>query len=223
MTGKLTIAIDGPAGAGKSTVAKKTARRLGLLYLDTGAMYRALTLKVIRDKTAHSDIEKIIEIASNCQIDFADGGKRTILDGEDVSEKIRTPEVDVAISDIVKIPQVRNVMVEKQRQIGKSKGIVAEGRDITTVVFPNADLKIYLTASVETRARRRYDELQAKGMDVDFDEIARQIERRDQKDRERKHGPLKIADDAIVIDSSDLSADEVVEKIDAFIAVHRQL
>jgi len=209
----LTIAIDGPAGAGKSTVAKRAAQRLDLLYLDTGAMYRALTLKIIRDKIDRSDIDKIIEIASNCQIDFADGGKTTILDGENVSEKIRTPEVDVAISDIVKIPDVRNVMVKKQRQIGKGRGLVAEGRDITTVVFPNAGLKIYLTASVETRAQRRHDELKAKGIDISFDELVQQIKLRDQKDKEREHGPLKKADDATVIDSANLTVEEVVEQI----------
>lgn len=213
MSQRLTIAIDGPAGAGKSTVSKLIAQRLGLLYLDTGAMYRALTLKVIRNKINLLDIDKIVELTCNCQIDFANSGKRTILDGEDVSEEIRTPEVEVAISDIVKIPDVRKVMVEKQRQIAKSREIVAEGRDITTVVFPNADLKIYLAASVETRAQRRYDELRAKGIDISFDKTTQQIKRRDQKDTGREHGPLKKADDAIIIDSTDLTVEEVVEKI----------
>lgn len=213
MNRKLTIAIDGPAGAGKSTASKLLAQRVGLLYLDTGAMYRALTLKIVRNKVISSDTDKIIELARNSRITFANGGRQTILDGEDVSEEIREPEVEVAISEIVKIPEVRKVMVKKQRQIAKDKGVVAEGRDITTVVFPNADLKIYLTASVETRAKRRYAELRAKGIEMGFDEITQQIKRRDQEDKRREHGPLRKADDAVIIDSKDLTVDEVVEKI----------
>jgi len=209
----LIIAIDGPAGAGKSTVSKRVAQKLNFLYLDTGAMYRALTLKVIRKKFDFSDSEKILETARNSQIDFADNGKRTILDGEDVSELIRQTEIDEAISDIVKNPEARKIMVKKQRQFAKEQSLVAEGRDITTVVFPNADLKIFLTASVEIRAKRRYEEFMSKGIDVSFDEITEQIKQRDRKDSNRKHAPLKIADEAIVIDSTPLTIDQVVGKI----------
>lgn len=213
MNNKLTIAIDGPAGAGKSTVSKLVAQRLCLLYLDTGAMYRALTLKVVRNNIELSDTEEIIEIARNCKISFANGGKITLFDGEDVSEEIRSTEVENTISDVVKIPEVRNIMVKKQREIAQNRGIVAEGRDITTVVFPNAELKIYLTASVKTRAKRRYEELKEKGRDVNFDEIVQQIKRRDRKDREREYAPLKKADDAVLIDSTDMTPEEVVERI----------
>jgi len=207
------IAIDGPAGAGKSTVAKKLAERLGLLYLDTGAMYRALTLKAIELGVKPEEEEKLIKLASQTRIEFDPTGRRIFMDGKEVTDRIRSPEVDKVISDYVKIPGLRRVMVQKQRELGKEGGVVAEGRDIGTVVFPDADLKIYLDASPQVRALRRWRELKAKGIEISLDEIERDIIARDLKDSTRKVAPLKPAPDAIRLDTSDMSVDQVVEEI----------
>ncbi|MCD6506236.1 (d)CMP kinase [Candidatus Poribacteria bacterium] len=207
------IAIDGPAGAGKSTVAKKLAERLGLLYLDTGAMYRALTLKAIELGVKPEEEEKLIKLASQTRIEFDPTGRRIFMDGREVTDRIRSPEVDKVISDYVKIPGLRRVMVQKQRELGKEGGVVAEGRDIGTVVFPDADLKIYLDASPRVRAIRRWRELKAKGIEISLDEIERDIIARDLKDSTRKVAPLKPAPDAIRLDTSDMSVDQVVEEI----------
>jgi len=213
MRSRPVIAIDGPAGAGKSTVAKELAKKLRLLYLDTGAMYRALTLKAIELGVKPEEEEKLARLASETRIEFDPTGGRIFMDGEEVTDRIRSPEVDKVISDYVKIPELRRVMVQKQRELGKEGGVVAEGRDIGTVVFPEADLKIYLDASPRVRALRRWRELKAKGVEIDLEEIERDIIARDLKDSTRKVAPLKPAPDAIRLDTSDMSVDQVVERI----------
>lgn len=207
------ITIDGPAGAGKSTVAREIARRLGLLYLDTGAMYRAVTLKALRLGLTPQDEEKIAQMARETDISFGENGRRVFLDGEEVTEEIRTPQIDKVISDYVKIPSLRRVMVERQREIGRKGGVVAEGRDMGTVVFPEADLKIYLDASPSVRAERRWRELRERGIEADLEEIRQDMMERDFKDAARREGPLKPALDAVIIDTSDLTVEQVVQRI----------
>lgn len=213
MRSRPIITIDGPAGAGKSTVAKEIAERLGLLYLDTGAMYRAVTLKALRLGLTPQDEEEIARMAQETDISFGENGRRVFLDGEDVTEKIRTPEIDKVISDYVKIPSLRRVMVERQREMGRKGGVVAEGRDMGTVVFPEADLKIYLDASPSVRAKRRWRELRERGIEADLEEIERDMMERDLKDATRREGPLKPALDAVIIDTSDMTVEQVVQRI----------
>ena len=212
---KLIIAVDGPAGSGKSTTAKQLAQRLNYLYLDTGAMYRAFTLKVLRKKIDSNDSDTLAKLAAQTEIKLIPNasGIRVYLDGEDVTDLIRTPEIDRAISKVSRVKAVRDRMVTLQRKIGESGGIVAEGRDIGTVVFPNADVKIFLVASPEERARRRKEELQAKGMNILLEEVLQDIKRRDEIDSTREISPLKKAGDAIEVDTTDLSIDEQVDRI----------
>ncbi len=212
---KLIIAVDGPAGSGKSTTAKQLAQRLNYLYLDTGAMYRAFTLKVLRKKIDSDDSDTLAKLAAQTEIKLIPNasGIRVYLDGEDVTDLIRTPEIDRAISKVSRVKAVRDRMVTLQRKIGESGGIVAEGRDIGTVVFPNADVKIFLVASPEERARRRKEELQAKGMNILLEEVLQDIKRRDEIDSTREISPLKKAGDAIEVDTTDLSIDEQVDRI----------
>lgn len=208
---RLTVAIDGPAGSGKSTVTRRVAEQLDCLYLDSGAMYRAVTLQSIRTGVAPTNIPGLIRLVQTCQIDFADNGKIALLNGEDVSDAIRTPEINRVVSDISKIPELRQEIVKQQRRIGENSSIVAEGRDVTTVVFPNADHKFYLTASVEERARRRFAELKAKGIDCTLEGIQKEICARDTKDCSREHSPLRTAEDAIFVNSTDMTIDQVVD------------
>jgi len=212
---KLIIAVDGPAGSGKSTTARQLAQKLGYLYLDTGAMYRAFTLKVLREKVDPDNLEALEKLAEQTEIKLVPdaSGIRVYLDGEDVTDLIRTPEIDRVISKVSRVKVVRERMVTLQRKIGKDGGIVAEGRDIGTVVFPNADVKIYLIASPQERARRRLKELQAKGVAISFEEVLADIQRRDKIDSTREISPLKKAADAIEVDTTNLSIDEQVEKI----------
>jgi cytidylate kinase len=212
---RLIIAIDGPSGAGKSTVAKALARRLGYTYIDTGAMYRAVALKAKRGAVLLENEEDVYRWASSFHIAFVEEGDRTrvLCDGEDVTEAIRSPEVSLLASDISKRKGVREALVGMQRELGKQGGIVLEGRDIGTVVFPKAEIKFYLDADAEERARRRYDELIEKQMKVDFEQIHKEVSRRDENDMTRTHSPLRMAEDAIRIDSTDLSAEEVVEEM----------
>lgn len=210
------ITLDGPAGAGKSTVAKSLAKRLGVTYLDTGAMYRALTLKALRLKVDLNDEEALTNLARNTKIAFKeekDGTLNVTLDGEDVSVAIRTPEVTNSTHYIAKVPGVRTLMVAWQRAIGTSRSIVTDGRDQGTVVFTDAIYKFYIDADVEERVQRRYKELVAAGKSVDLDQLRTDMKDRDQKDFNRAVGPLKKAPDAITVDSSGLTVEGTVDRL----------
>ena len=212
---RFVIAIDGPAGSGKSTVSKRIARKLDLLYIDTGAMYRALTLKAMRQGLDLEDSSALVKLVRSARIDLKEDGGRlgVFLDGEDVSELIRTPELTKNVKYIARVPEVRGEMVRLQRAIGERAGAVLEGRDIGTVVFPDADYKFYLDADVEERARRRHKELVDSNQKVDLEEIKKDVVARDESDMKREVGALKKAEDAILIDTTNLSIDEVVEKL----------
>jgi len=211
----LIIAIDGPAASGKSTTAKLVAKRLGYLHVDTGAMYRAMTLKVIEAGIDPDSAEKISALAKSTRIRLVskDGENRIELDGADVTEKIRTSEVTKAVSAVSMVPEVRQLMVHEQREMGKRGAIVLEGRDIGTVVFPNADVKVYMVANPRERAVRRSKELAAKGIAKEVDELEREIAERDVKDSTRAISPLTKAADAVTLDTTDLSIEEQVEFI----------
>jgi cytidylate kinase len=207
----MIIAIDGPAGSGKTTVAKRLAKKLNISYLDTGATYRTLTFKVLRDNLNPDDPEILRKVARN--LDLKIEKEKVYLEGEDISEKIRTPIIDKNISKIVSYPQVREEMVNLQRALVGNRDFVVEGRDITTVVFPNAEFKFYLDAKLTTRAERRFKELINKGIKVEFEEVRKDLEKRDRADRERKVGALQISEDAVYIDTTDLNIEEVVDVI----------
>ncbi len=207
----MIITIDGPAGAGKSTVAKKLANRLGFTYLDTGAMYRACALFMLEHGVRLDDEEGVSVLLD--QVDIGIDNGRVFLNGQDISEKIRLPQIDQAASQISRIPSVRQKLTALQRKIAQGKDLVAEGRDMGTVVFPEADLKIFLTATPEERAERRKKQLDKEGNIISFDIILQQIKKRDKADSEREIAPLKPADDAVIIDSTRLSAERVVQEI----------
>jgi cytidylate kinase len=207
----LIVAIDGPSGAGKSTLAKKLAEKLGFIYLDTGAMYRALALKILRQKVDLADEQKLAQLVNSTAVDLqGDGAElRVILDGENVASEIRTPAVSQMASKASALKLVRDRMLELQRRLGERGSVVAEGRDIGTVIFPDAQVKIFLSASAAERARRRCAELRAAGQPVDVEVTLREIEERDKRDSERALAPLRKAEDALMIDSSNSTADEV--------------
>lgn len=208
----MIIAIDGPAGSGKSTIAKMIARELGFTYIDTGAMYRAVALKIKRLGINPDNPEAVLEVLKNTQIDLkpSEKGVKVFLDGEDVSDKIRTEEIGKIASKIARHKKVREILVQMQRELGKrAKNAVIEGRDTGTVVFPDADIKFFLTASAEVRAERRYRELKEKGLDVSYDRTLREVQERDRLDKTRKESPLKPAEDAIIIDTSDKDINQV--------------
>jgi len=211
---KRVIAIDGPAGAGKSTVAKIVAEKLGYTYIDTGAMYRGVAWKTLRDDKDAPD-EAILRAVRDIDVRLActERGTRVTVDGTDVTAEIRTPEVTHIVSRVAALGPVREKMVELQRAMAADGAVVMDGRDIGTNVLPNADVKIFLTASVEERARRRYDEMVAKGYAVDFDELKDEIAARDKQDSERAISPLRQAEDAVLLDSTALTIDEVVARI----------
>jgi cytidylate kinase len=209
----MIIAIDGPAGAGKSTVAKLLAKKLRFLYIDTGAMYRALTLKVLETKTNINNTDRIVELASNSSINLinnSDGSLKILLDGRDVSSDIRQPAITQFVSDVAKIGEVRRIMVELQRKLGQEGDAVLDGRDIGTVVFPNADKKFYIDADFKERVSRRFKESVGLGQKVSFEDVSSDLANRDNIDSNRKVAPLKKADDAIYIDTTSLSIEEVV-------------
>jgi CMP/dCMP kinase len=214
----LTVAIDGPAGAGKSTTAKRLAQELGIVYVDSGAMYRAVALSCLSAGIDIGDIEKVASLASSLSIEFAPaqepgGIQRLFLNGEDVTTKIRTPEISNGASTVSTIPAVREVLVAKQRAMGKKGGVVMEGRDIGTVVLPDADCKIFLTASLDERARRRHAEMEARGEAATFEQVKADIAERDHRDQTRTVSPLRPADDAFILDSENLDAAGVVTKM----------
>ena len=209
---RYSIALDGPSGSGKSTVAKRLARELDILYLDTGAMYRACACKASEagvDLSDESAVEAMLA-SLDLRIEYRGGAQHTILDGRDVSEEIRRPEVSMAASKISALGCVRKKMVEMQRKIASEQSCVLDGRDIGTAVLPDAPFKFFVTASVPVRARRRYDELRAKGYTVDYDALEKEIEERDRNDASRAISPLRRAEDAVLVDTSDMSIDEVV-------------
>lgn len=218
----MTIAIDGPAGAGKSTVAKAIAKDLGIVYLDTGAMYRTCGLLCQRNGLTIEQKNEIIELVKEAVIDirFIDGQQYIYLNDEDVSDAIRSPEISVWASDVSAIPEVRVQMVEMQREIAKKQEIVMDGRDIGTYVLPDAEVKIFLTADVEERARRRHKELKEKGSDASYGEVLADIKYRDKQDSSRSFAPLKQAEDAILIDSSHMKQEEVVDYVIKIVKEH---
>ena len=211
----LIIAIDGPAGSGKSTVAHRVARTLKVPYIDTGAMYRAVTLKAMRQNISLEDPKKLSELARKARIRFRDGAKkqRVFLDGHNVTKAIRLPELTKNVFYIAKAPLIRREMVKKQRALGKEEGAVMEGRDIGTVVFPRADYKFYLDADPRVRAERRYKELIKSGKRITLAKVLGDLKKRDTSDKTRSEGPLRQAKDALRIDTTSLTIQEVVDRI----------
>lgn len=212
---KINIAIDGPAGAGKSTIAKALAKQLNIVYVDTGAMYRAIGLYFSRKQVAKDDVETVERECENIDVSigYEDGEQIVYLNGENVNGLIRTPEAGMMASAFSMHKKVREKMVELQRNLAKKTSVVMDGRDIGTVVLPEAEVKIYLTASSSVRAKRRYDELIQKGIDCSLEQLKKEIEERDYQDMTREVSPLKKAEDAIELDTSDLSIEEVIEKM----------
>ncbi len=212
---KLVIAIDGPVGSGKSTMARRVAELMGYVYIDTGAMYRALALKALRRGLSLDATDQLVALARETRIDLRaqDGTQRVFLDGEDVTAAIRTPEVSQAASKVAVVPGVRQVLVAEQRRAGEQGSVVMEGRDIGSVVFPDAGLKIFLTASPEVRAERRWREHQQKGEAIDLARTLEEIRERDQRDRERSTSPLVRAPDAVVVDSTAMEPEEVARLV----------
>ena len=199
------IAIDGPGGAGKRTIAKELAKQLSIMYLDTGAMYRTIGLFAARNRVSGKNVQGVISLLPyiTLEIRFIDGAQHMFLNGEDVSDKIRTEEASIYASDVSAIPAVRTFLLEQQRAFAKSSNVIMDGRDIGTVVLPDADLKIFLTASSEARARRRFLEQKAKGLDVTYEEVLEALKLRDRQDSSREAAPLKAADDAVIVDTTE--------------------
>ena len=209
------VAIDGPAGAGKSTIAKLVAKEKGYIYVDTGAMYRALAIHFLKKNISAENVEQIVLACADADVTIAyeDGVQQVYLNGENVTGRLRGEEVGNMASRTSSIPQVREKLLELQRGLAREQDVIMDGRDIGTNILPDADVKIYLTASVDTRAKRRFDELKEKGQDCDFDVIKEDIKERDARDMNREIAPLKKAEDAILVDSSEMTIDQVVETI----------
>ncbi|WP_294657549.1 (d)CMP kinase [uncultured Fusobacterium sp.] len=209
------VTVDGPAGSGKSTIAKIIAKKYGFTYLDTGAMYRMIALYALENNISLDDTEAVEDMLKNTKLDII--GNQFFLNGKDVSEEIRTPRVSAIVSPVSAIKEVRVKLVDLQREISKGKSVILDGRDIGTVVFPNGDVKIFLVASPEKRAKRRLKEYEEKGVEADYESVLASIKERDYLDSTRKESPLKKAEDAHEIDSSTMSIDEVVEAISKYI------
>ena len=209
------VAVDGPAGAGKSTIAKLVAEKKGYIYVDTGAMYRGLAIDFLDKGIQAEETEKVIEACKDAdvKIQYENGTQQVYLNGTNITGRLRDEAVGKMTSKCSVIPKVREKLLDLQRDLARTQDVIMDGRDIGTCVLPGADVKVYLTASVETRAKRRYDELMAKGERCDLDEIARDIKERDFRDMNRETAPLKKAEDAVLIDSSDMTIEEVVEAI----------
>ncbi|WP_090082049.1 (d)CMP kinase [Lentibacillus persicus] len=212
---KIAIAIDGPAAAGKSTVSKQVAKELSFIYIDTGAMYRALTFKALKNQISLEDEEELATVLADTTIEIVHGKgqQHVLIDGDDVTEDIRTVHVTNNVSYVAKHPKVRREMVKRQQDLAEKRGVVMDGRDIGTHVIPDAEVKIFLKASVEERAKRRYEEMLQKGFSADLEKMKKEIEQRDQIDSEREAAPLIKANDAIELDTTNLSIDEVTDAI----------
>ena len=211
----INIAIDGPAGAGKSSVAKAVAAKLGFIYVDTGALYRSIGVNALKNSIETTDAEAVIALLPETKVElkYVDGTQKVILNGEDVSEAIRMPEASMAASNVSAIPAVREFLLDLQRDMAKNNNVIMDGRDIGTVILPDAEYKFFLTASAEVRADRRFKELKEKGIDVDYNTLLDEIIQRDYNDSHRATAPLKQADDAILIDSSNLTLEESIDAI----------
>jgi cytidylate kinase len=214
MSEKITIAIDGPAGSGKSTVAKAVAEELGYLYVDTGAMYRAITYLALKNNVV-DNVDEVVKIAQNADLSlkFENGLTRVFLNGEEVTDKIRSMEVSSKVSEVSVIPEVREELVKIQREMSSNNSLVAEGRDVTTVVFPKAEVKIFLTATLNERSERRYKEFIEQNKDISFEIVRNNISKRDRIDSSRDMSPLTKAEDAIEIDSTSMSVEEEIKTI----------
>ncbi len=211
----ISIAIDGPAGAGKSTIAKEVAKELGFIYVDTGALYRTVGYYILKQGENPADREEVLKRLPEIEISlcFQDGWQRVLLCGKDVSEEIRSPEVSMAASDVSAIKEVRDFLFDLQRNLARSNNVLMDGRDIGTVVLPNAQIKIFLTASSRERARRRYQQLNRKGIDVTFEEVLEDIERRDYQDSYRAVAPLVPAKDAVIVDTTGNTLKESIQHL----------
>ncbi len=211
----INIAIDGPAGAGKSTAAKLIAKELGFIYIDTGALYRSIGVAVMRKGLETDNVNHVVSVLPEVELslDFVDGEQHVFLNGEDVSRDIRLPEASMAASNVSAIPEVRSFLLDMQKKFARENNCLMDGRDIGTVILPAAQLKIFLTASPEIRAQRRYKELIEKGTPKDYDALLDEIKQRDYNDSHRAVAPLKPADDAVIIDSSEMTLAEVAEKV----------
>lgn len=215
----INIAIDGPAGAGKSTIARSLAAKLGFIYVDTGALYRAVGVNAMRKGMDTKNAEQVTSILGDTKVSlrFVDGEQRVFLGDEDVSLAIRTPEASMAASNVSAIPAVRGFLFDLQRNIAKENDCLMDGRDIGTVVLPEAQVKIFLTASAEVRAKRRYDELLAKGMKAEYNDVLEEMIQRDYQDSHRAIAPLKQADDAVLVDTSEMNLEQVLEALETIV------
>ena len=220
----IRIAIDGPGGAGKSSVAKAVARELGIIYVDTGALYRSIALHMKRCGISHTDKESVVKELPNISLElkFIEGRQVIILDGEDVGDNIRTPDISMGASAVSAIPEVREYLLNTQRNIARYNSVIMDGRDIGTVILPYAEVKIFLTASPETRARRRYDELIARGQEVKYEDVYREMVERDKNDSTRAIAPCVQAEDAILLDNSNLTQDGTVKAVIKIVKKHKK-